>query len=127
MDTLIIQGTESTPYVELNQDNGSIKFVGKSFSDSIHKFFEPILNWLDKYIESPCENTNVEFKMEYYNTSSSKILLVVLNKLEELERKSGNVSIKWFYEEDDEDMQESGEEYAEIIKVPFEIIECEEI
>jgi hypothetical protein len=32
------------------------------------------------------------------------------------------VKVKWCYEEEDEDMQESGEDFKEIIKVPIEMV-----
>ena len=37
-----------------------------------------------------------------------------------------NVAINWYYEEEDEDMQEAGEDYSDLLDVPFEIIELEE-
>jgi len=41
-------------------------------------------------------------------------------KLEELHEKGYDVLVRWHYPEDDEDMEEAGEEYAEIVDVPFE-------
>ena len=38
-----------------------------------------------------------------------------------------NLKIKWFYESDDEDMEEAGEDYQAIISLPFKMIEVEEI
>ena len=42
--------------------------------------------------------------------------------MEELYNNGNETLVKWFYPEDDEDMMETGKEYAEIIKVPFEHI-----
>jgi hypothetical protein len=61
--------------------------------------------------------------MTYFNTASSKIILDILMKLEELHEDGNEVLIEWHYEEDDEDMQEAGEEYSEIVEVPFTFIE----
>ena len=63
--------------------------------------------------------------MEYFNTSSSKCILDVFKKLESIA--DSEVSIKWFYEEDDEDMLEAGEDYEAIIDLKFEMIEVEEL
>jgi hypothetical protein len=39
---------------------------------------------------------------------------------------SGNEAVvNWFYEEDDEDMLEAGEDYDEIIELPFRLIATE--
>ena len=43
-------------------------------------------------------------------------------KLEDLHNKGNEVLIKWYFPEDDEDMQEAGNEYADIVEVPFEQI-----
>ena len=48
-------------------------------------------------------------------------LIQVLLILQEMEKRS-NVLVKWFYKEIDEDMLSLGEEYKQIMKVPFELI-----
>ncbi len=66
--------------------------------------------------------------MEYFNTSSSKCILDVFKKLENVFKKNNEegVTINWYYEEDDEDMLEAGEDYQSILKIPFKMIELEE-
>jgi len=45
-----------------------------------------------------------------------------------LENLSGTeVKVNWYYEEDDEDMLEAGEDYQAIIDLPFKMIEVEEL
>jgi hypothetical protein len=64
--------------------------------------------------------------LKYFNTSSSKCILDVFKKLENI-NKSGNstVIINWHFEEDDEDMSEAGEDYKAIINVPFKMVMIE--
>ena len=83
-------------------------------------FYEPVLNWLNEYAENPNKKTVFNFKLTYFNTASSKLLLDILMKLEEMHEKGHDVLIRWHYPEDDEDMEEAGEEYADIVDVPFE-------
>ena len=64
--------------------------------------------------------------MEYFNTSSSKCILDVLRKLEKIHKNGKSVVVKWFYEEDDEDMMEAGENYQRIVSVPIELELLEE-
>ncbi len=61
-----------------------------------------------------------DFKMVYFNTASSKMILDIMMKFEEMYQDGKDVLIRWFYPEDDEDMQEAGEEYADMVDVPFE-------
>ena len=74
---------------------------------------------------APNSATVLNVQLEYFNTSSSKCILDVFKKLESVS--GSEVSVKWYYEEDDEDMLEAGEDYEAIIDLPFEMIEVEEI
>ncbi|HSA04828.1 MAG TPA: DUF1987 domain-containing protein, partial [Tenuifilaceae bacterium] len=67
--------------------------------------------------------TVVNIRLEYFNTASSKCILDVFKKLEVLKKNSNDIVINWYYEEDDEDMLEAGEDYESIIKVPFKMIQ----
>ena len=66
------------------------------------------------------KKTIFNFKLVYFNTASSKLLLDILMKLEEIHEAGNDVLIRWHFPEDDEDMEEAGEEYADIVDVPFE-------
>lgn len=120
MEAIKIQGTEDTPKIILDAENEIMEISGRSMPEDVTAFYEPILNWLSEYIEHPNEKTVFNFKLTYFNTASSKMLLDILMKLEELHEKGYDVLVRWHYPEDDEDMAEAGEEYAEIVDVPFE-------
>jgi len=78
--------------------------------------FEPVLNWIKEYNG---KNTILSMKMEYFNTSTSKILYDILKILEEKHNKS-NFIIKWYYEEGDEDVLDTGQYYKSLMGTPFE-------
>jgi hypothetical protein len=120
METIKIQGTEDTPKIMLDADNDFFEISGRSLPEDVSAFYEPVLNWLNEYAENPNSKTVFNFKLTYFNTASSKLLLDILMKLEEMHEKGQEVLIKWHYPEDDEDMAEAGEEYSDIVDVPFE-------
>ncbi len=120
METIKIQGTEDTPKVILDKDAEIMEISGRSLPEDVASFYDPILSWLDEYAESPNAKTVFNFKLVYFNTASSKLLLDILMKLEEIHEKGNDVLIRWHYPEDDEDMEEAGEEYSDIVDVPFE-------
>jgi hypothetical protein len=120
MDALKIQGTEDTPQVILDAAAGNFEISGRSLPEDVTSFYSPILNWIDGYANTASGKTVFNFKLSYFNTASSKLLLDILMKLEDLHKSGKEVLIKWHYPEDDEDMQEAGEEYADIVEVPFE-------
>jgi hypothetical protein len=124
MEDIKIDGTPKTPTVEFIQSAGTLLIKGRSIPENSIEFYKPLIDWIGAYAQSPQENTVVSIKLEYFNTSSSKCILDVFKKLESV---GSNVLIKWYYEEDDEDMLEAGEDYDAIINLPFNMIEVEEI
>lgn len=121
METLIINGTEDTPTINFNYESGEYTISGRSLPEDVTSFYKPVLDWLESFSEKPKDDAKFIFKLEYFNTASSKILLDVFMKLEEISDDSGKkFTIIWNYQESDSDMQEAGEEYAELVTVPFE-------
>lgn len=123
METLNIAGTEDTPTIVLNNESGEFTISGRSLPEDVTSFYKPVLDWLEEFSGNPKDGAKFIFKLEYFNTASSKILLDVFMKLEEISEESGkSFSIIWNYQESDSDMQEAGEEYADLVTVPFEFI-----
>lgn len=122
MEVIKIVGTDDTPSVTLDVANDIFEVSGRSLPEDVASFYEPILEWFDGYSEEALAKTVFNFKLVYFNTASSKMLLDILLKLEEMYESGKDVLIRWHFPEDDEDMEEAGEEYADIVEVPFEQI-----
>lgn len=122
MERIELEPTMETPKVLLDKDNAVIEFAGNSLPEDVNSFYEPVLEWIDKYIENPNETTEINMKFDYYNTSSSKMILKILEKFREIHKKGYSVVVNWHYMEDDEDMIEAGEDYADHLKIPFNMI-----
>jgi hypothetical protein len=122
MEALIIAKTDDTPQVHLDKSAGKFEFSGKSLPEDVSSFYKPIFDWLEAYSKDTNDESVFEFKMTYFNTASSKVILDVLMKLEDMVNDGKDIKVKWYYDEDDEDMEEAGEEYSEIVEVPFEFI-----
>jgi len=120
MESINLEGTEDTPRVLLDPGKNIFEISGRSLPEDCAQFYGPILKWLDAYVGSPNANTIFEVKLEYFNTASSKMILDVLSRMEKLKESGKQVTIQWYSHDDDEDMQEAGEEFAELVEVPFE-------
>jgi len=123
MDKITIEGTSKTPTIIFDSEAGLLELKGRSIPENSIEFYKPVVESLDKYSHEPKEKTSVNIQLEYFNTSSSKCILDLFKKLESIHKTGKDVVINWFYEEDDEDMLEAGEDYQAIIKVPFKMIE----
>ena len=127
MDSINIEGTPKTPEVSFDAKSGQIEIKGRSIPENSIEFYKPLVDWLDKYADIAQGMVNVVIQLEYFNTSSSKCILDVFKKLENIHNKNKiDVVINWYYEEDDEDMLEAGEDYQSILKIPFKMVEISE-
>ena len=126
MSDLKIEGTPKTPTIEFNSKSGYILIKGRSIPENSVQFYKPLIAALEDYNKDPQPNTNVDIQLDYFNTSSSKCILDILRKLEKLHKTGKSVVVNWYYEEDDEDMMEAGENYQRIVSVPIELALLEE-
>ncbi|MBI4647938.1 MAG: DUF1987 domain-containing protein [Bacteroidia bacterium] len=122
MKIVKIPETDDTPGVMLDKDKDILFITGRSLPEDVNAFFSPILEWLDEYSKEPLEKTNFDFKFFYFNTASSKAILDILLKLENMYQNGYDIMVRWHYPDDDEDMKEAGEEYADIVDIPFQHI-----
>ncbi|MBN2480264.1 MAG: DUF1987 domain-containing protein [Bacteroidales bacterium] len=123
MEPIIIESTTKTPAVRLDAESGILEIKGRSIPENSIEFYKPLVDWLEDYAKDPVKRTQVNVQLEYFNTSSSKCILDVFKKLESIYKAKNDVIINWYYEEDDEDMLEAGEDYESIIRVPFKMVE----
>ena len=122
MEALDIRATNDTPKVLLDPENDIFEISGRSLPEDVVSFYQPVIDWLEEYKEEAGEFTEFVFKYIYFNTATSKLIQDILFKLEEINEAGHKVQVIWFYEEDDEDIMDLGEEFSENVDIPFEII-----
>jgi len=122
LEPLYIPETRDTPRIQFDPEKGIFEISKLSLPEDAIEFYRPVIEWLKKYMENPNPETVFDFKIEYFNTASSKQLIQILLLLEQLNKKS-KVKVRWHYKDIDEDMKELGEEYANLINVDFELVE----
>lgn len=122
MESLIITETNLTPSIKFDGESGQLELKGRSIPENSLEFYQPVYEWLDKYIDSPQDKTVVNVQFDYFNTSSSKCILDILKRIDKIEEKGYDVLIKWYYDESDEDMMEAGEDYSDLLDAPFELL-----
>ncbi len=122
METLKIEAKEDTPKIVLDPATNQYEISGRSLPEDVMSFYQPVMTWLDQLAKSPIPSMIFQIKLEYFNTASSKLILDILMKLEAIHEAGSPLTIKWFYDKDDEDMQEAGEEYSELVSVNFEMV-----
>lgn len=121
---LSIERTRKTPKVYFDAIKGEGYLKGWSLPEDSTMFYKPIIDWIE-YLPEISHNKKfiLHFDIEYYNTSSSKRFLDIFKQLERLYSNGFDIKINWYYEEDDEDNREGGEDYKSMLKVPVNLIE----
>ena len=122
MEPLRIQATVKTPEILFDPSNEVFEIKGKSVPDDAEEFYKDVLAWIDDYVSDPKDKTVFKIDLEYFNISSSKRILFLFYKLNELKEKGKDIKVIWYYNEEDEDMFEVGQDYAFMVKIPFEFI-----
>lgn len=123
MEAYITSATDTTPFLKFDARLGEFVIEGKSIPSDAEDFYGPILDWLKEYVDKPNPQTTLVLKLDYFNISSSKRILFIFYKLNELVDAGHQVKIKWFFHEGEDDMHEVGQDFAFMVNIPFEFIE----
>ena len=136
MDAKIIEATEKSPKVTFDPGKGLFEMEGDSRPENVRKFYQPIIDMLKGYFDKLSaekglskyddEPFKFNFQLGYFNSSSAKFILDVLTIVNDYRLEGLTIKVNWYFEEDDEDMQEAGEEFSNFIDYPFNYIMIKE-
>lgn len=115
MNPLHLEGTPDTPTITLNKSDGIFEITGRSLPEDVIEFYAPAIEWIKEYAKAPNAATVFKFRLDYFNTASSKVILELLNTLKEIK----GMQVEWHYQDDDEDILDAGKEFAEQVAVPI--------
>lgn len=124
MENLLISSTKKTPEISFSTD-GRLRISGRSIPEDPTKFYDRLFEWIYHYCLEPSPITTLDVELEYFNSGSSKSLLLILRALVDISKKGKEFSVNWYYEEGDDDILERGEYYESILDVKFNFIETE--
>ena len=124
LNTLEIKGEKGTyfvPYVRFDAETGKCLLEGESYLENTWEFYNDLVDWLRSYTETE-QPIAFDFKLTYFNTSSSKGILELLQFLKEYEDQGKQVTVAWYYPEDDEDILEEAEDFVEDTQLDIKLI-----
>ena len=116
MQNIFIEGTAKTPQIDFNQHSGDLILSGKSIPENAARIYEPLLHWVDEYVTSPRQITNLRLSLEYFNSSTSIWLAKIVRSLSRISVKDYVLFIHLYFDiEEYDDM--NIEELKDIISV----------
>jgi hypothetical protein len=105
--------TTSTPYILIDEEKSYMRFEGRSFHENVVEFYKDVNNWLDAYLEKDFGVFTFDFEMNYFNSSTSKLLHNMLTKMDECACDKRKVIVNWITTEDNDIIIECGEDFQE--------------
>ena len=124
---LHIHRTETSPEIELDLEQGTFDFVGRSLPANGELFYERVYRWLEEYLKQPKQETTVNMRLDYLDTSSSKHFYNIFDRLSSANDNGRQVQVNWHYETGDEEMAEAGKDYQSLFAINFNCIEVAEL
>lgn len=119
--SLIIEETHDTPKIILDKSKGVFEISGRSLPENAVKLYSPVLKWMEEYIMAPNQTTHFEFKLDYFNSASTKKIFEIITILEKLASNNLPVTVIWYHSKDDELIRNRGLEIKEMVELPFEV------
>jgi hypothetical protein len=117
MPNLLIAATDRSPAIEFDFEGHHLKLKGESYPEDVAAFYGPVFEALDGYLgdlgDGSCQ---FDFELIYFNSSSAKAIMTLLEKLDQAAANGASVTINWRYDEEDDTMKELGEEFGEDIE-----------
>lgn len=122
MEIIERSATEKTPYINFNPKTGKMVIRGRVIPDSSDEFWTPLIKWFYAYSFAPTLKTVIIFNIEYFNIPSSKQILFLLHKMNDLYENGFDTVVQWEYSVDDEEMKEVGADFSCVVNVPFRFV-----
>ncbi len=114
MDNLVIEATKYTPKILFNADSNVLEISGETYPENTAEFYMPIFAWLEEYFaQLQDRKVTVNMEINYFNSSSSKILMDLFDKFEDTMKEGRSIEVNWIYDKDNESALEYGEEFQE--------------
>lgn len=125
MNNINIKATSSTPDINFLPSEGKLEIIGRSIPENAIEFYEELYKEVEEYLKKPHKLTEVTIQLDYFNSSSSVSILNILKLLKQLYGNGFEVTVKWIYEEDDDDILNAGKNFHTILNIPFQFIEIQ--
>lgn len=125
MENLLLESTQNTPLINCDSKANTISIEGESRPENVRAFYSSLFEWIDNYekllfymtsLSTNEKTVDLNFKLEYFNSSSLKVFMEVIDSLKKISKNVEHVklNINWFYDQEDEDMLDSGQEFEKM-------------
>ncbi len=128
MKIINIPKTDKTPEITLDDTLQEFQIKGNCLPENIRELSQRVNKELEQYLQHFEKNRSndkpfrINFRLGYFNTAAAKFIADIIMLAFGYMQKGTNIKIYWYYNEDDHDMLEAGEELAEMVNVPMNFV-----
>lgn len=132
MQKLVIKEGHRTPEIILSPDDNLFRIRGTSSPEDVRTMYYPVIEWIREFTEELQSGAHKSFTNEdplrfqmdlsYFNSSSAKFFFDMLSELKKLQESGTPVNVQWYYEEDDIDMKDAGEDFSDMLDMEFNFL-----
>ena len=122
MNVLQLDATKSSPHLHFDPHSGRLAIGGESYPENADEFFSPILEWTDEFLAQSGPPAHLEVTLVYMNTSSTRYMVELLDRLESAHQAGRPVSVSWVVDAENARAHDTVEELKEDFDMPFEVV-----
>ena len=126
MSNINLSPSEDGPEVSFNKESKTFRISGNSYPENCEKIYEPIKRFIEHYGEQGYKELNLEFHFNLINSTSTVYVAQIIVGVATLVKNGIKISVKWYYDQYDEELLDLGEKLASISNIPFEYIAVED-
>ncbi|UXX81229.1 DUF1987 domain-containing protein [Reichenbachiella carrageenanivorans] len=122
MEKFLSTPSHTTPYIYFNPENEILEMKGNSTLINAREVFSELYTALGNFKKSIYPKLKVNIQLEYFNTSTYKCLLDTMICLKEIKSTGKNIVVTWYYNIEDEDALEHGEDIAQLSGMHLDLV-----
>lgn len=117
---LFISAGFDFPEIKFDYESGELSIKGRSHPENAYQEYEKVFEWLEDYCSNPSEATSLIIDLEYFNTTSTKVLIKILETVISISDNT-ELSIVWYY--NDADTKEIIDDFKYLLNYDIDIRE----
>ena len=119
-----LEATARTPAILLDETISTLSISGESYPEDVPAFYEQLHNALTSFFDDHKSAFQVDIKLTYFNSSSARALMELLDRLDAEAATGRTIKVSWFCDPDDDITREFAEDIsADVENLSLEILD----
>ena len=106
------EATARTPEIILDDASGTLVLAGESYPEDVPAFYADITSAIEAYFAATEDAFHVTIKLTYFNSSSARALMELLDLLDNAASGGRSVTVDWFCDTDDDITREFAQDIS---------------